>query len=163
GSEKKGVEYSRDDLFANAQCLMTPTDKTLPVTKEKIKHMWTKIGAHVKIISPEVHDEALSFVSHLPHLSAFGLINSIPDQFMEFASQGLKDATRIASSSPEMWSDICMANAKNIVVSLDQYVKILSDIRNAIAAKDQETLLTSFTNANTKRNGILPDAVDNNN
>ncbi|MDO8581195.1 MAG: prephenate dehydrogenase/arogenate dehydrogenase family protein, partial [Candidatus Omnitrophota bacterium] len=71
GSEKQGVENAQEDLFTNAQCIMTPTPQTNQVAKEKVKLLWTKIGSQVKFLSPEEHDQNLSYVSHLPHILAY--------------------------------------------------------------------------------------------
>ena len=113
GSEKKGVAHATADLFEGSTCIMTPTKTTNQVAKQKIKHFWTKLGMEVKLLSPEEHDEILAYVSHLPHLLAYGLMESVPEKYFEYASKGLKDTSRIAASSPQMWNDICMANTKN--------------------------------------------------
>ncbi len=154
GSEKKGVEYARAELFENTRCIMTPTSKTSPVAKEKIKHLWTKLGAKVEFLSPEEHDRILAQVSHLPHLLAYVLMESIPQESLPYAPQGLKDSTRIAASSPQMWNDICMANSKNILHALDEVVKHLSSIRKAVINRDQKTLMNHFTRAKEKRDTL---------
>jgi len=154
GSEKKGVDHASADLFEGSLCIMTPTAKTNQMAREKIKHLWSKVGAKVKIISAEEHDEMLSYVSHLPHLLAYGLMETIPKESFEFASQGLKDTTRIASSSPQMWNDICMANSRNILKSLDELVQHLSSLRKAIVNRDQKSLTQHFTKAKENRDEI---------
>jgi prephenate dehydrogenase len=154
GSEKKGPTYANAALYENASCVMTPTDKTNRLAKEKVKHFWTQLGAQVKMMTPNEHDEALAFVSHLPHLVAFGLMKSIPDQFLELAPQGLRDTTRIAASDALMWRDIALSNHKNILKSLDETVKVLSTIRKAIISSDGPTLEEIFKTAKTKRAGI---------
>jgi len=153
GSEKKGVTYATSDLFENSLCLMTPTQMTNQVAKEKIKHLWAKLGAEVKLISPEEHDEILAYVSHLPHLLAYGLMETISKDHLEFSSQGLKDTTRIASSSPQMWNDICIANSRNIIKALDGLINNLSILRKAIVSRDQKSLIHYFTKAKEKRDG----------
>ena len=154
GSEKKGANFARAELFENSVCLMTPTSKTNQVAKEKIKHLWTKIGANVKTLTPEKHDEVLGYISHLPHLVAYGLINVIPSECLDYATPGLKDTTRIASSSAKMWNDICLANSKNILKSLDELVQHLSFLRRAIVKGDQKSLIQHFTTAKEKRDGL---------
>jgi prephenate dehydrogenase len=156
GSEKSGVENARADLFENSVCIMTPTNLTNQVAKEKVKHLWAKLGAQVKFLSPSEHDEIFGFISHMPHLMAFGLMESIPPQFFEYATQGLKDTTRIASSSPQMWNDIALANSKNILKALDELVKQFSTMRKAIIDRDQNALVHLFTKAKEKRDGIQP-------
>ena len=154
GSEKKGAEFADPDLFVNSTCLMTPTDKTNRGACERVKLLWTKLGAKVKFISPDEHDRILGYISHLPHLAAYSLIGSIPQEFLEYAAQGLKDTTRIASSSPQMWSDICMANKKNIVAALDEMVKNLGSVRKMVVANDQQNLINYFKAAKGKRDSI---------
>jgi prephenate dehydrogenase len=156
GSEKSGVEHARAELFENSVCIMTPTNLTNQVAKEKVKHLWTKLGAQVKFLSPAEHDEIFGFISHLPHLIAYGLMDSIPPQFLEHATQGFKDTTRIASSSPQMWNDIALSNSKNILKALDEFVRQLSTMRKAIIDRDQNTLVNVFTKAKEKRDGIQP-------
>ena len=154
GSEKKGVENASPNLFEGAVCLMTPTERTNQVARQKVKHFWTKLGMEVKFLKPEEHDEILAYVSHLPHLIAYGLMAGIPPQFLEYASQGLKDTSRVAASSPQMWSDICMANTKNILNALDQCVEHLAHFRKAIINQDQKDLTGHFAKAQEKRNKL---------
>lgn len=154
GSEKKGAEHADADLFVNATCLMTPTDKTNRAACERVKTLWTKLGAKVKLLSPDEHDQILAYISHLPHLAAYSLIGTIPQGHLEYAAQGLKDTTRIASSSPQMWSDISMANKKNIVAALDEMVKNLGTVRKMVVADDHQNLINYFKSAKTKRDAI---------
>jgi len=154
GSEKKGPTYANAALYDNATCIMTPTDKTNRLAKEKIKQLWVSLGSNVKMMTPQEHDEALAFVSHLPHLVAFGLIKSIPEQYLEMAPQGLRDTTRIASSDALMWRDIALSNPKNILKSLDETVKVLAAIRKGIVSSDGHALEEIFKAAKTKREGI---------
>jgi prephenate dehydrogenase len=151
GSEKKGVEHASENLFEKAVCIMTPTEKTNQMATQKVKHFWTKLGMDVKLLTPEEHDEILAYVSHLPHVLAYGLIEGIPPKFLEYASQGLKDLTRIAASSPQMWSDICLANSKNVLNALDKCVEQLAGFRKAIVNRDHKSLIQQFTKAQEKR------------
>ena len=153
GSEKKGVVHATADIFEGSICIMTPTTSTHQVAKQKVKHFWTKLGMEVKLLLPEEHDEILAYVSHLPHLIAYGLMESVPTKFFEYASKGLKDTSRIAASSPQMWNDICMANSKNVLNALDLYVEHLAHFRKAIVRGDQKSLINHFTKAqeNQKR------------
>ena len=154
GSEKKGPTYANANLYENASCVMTPTDKTNRLAKEKIKHFWSQLGAHVKTMSPQEHDETLAFVSHLPHMIAFSLMKAIPDQYMELAPQGLRDTTRIASSDASIWRDIVLSNQKNVLKSVDETVKVLSAIRKAIVTSDGGVLEEIFKTAKAKRESI---------
>ncbi|HBR14745.1 MAG TPA: prephenate dehydrogenase/arogenate dehydrogenase family protein [Candidatus Omnitrophica bacterium] len=156
GSEKKGIMNARADLFDDAVCLLTPTDKTHQMARQKIKLLWTKIGCTVKYLTPEAHDEILAYTSHMPHLLAYAIMETIPKEHLEHSGQGLKDLTRIAGSSPQMWNDIFLANSKNVLKALDECVKHLSYIRKAIVARDETALLHHLTAGNEKRNLLEP-------
>lgn len=154
GSEKKGVDHAKDNLFEGALCIMTPTKKTSQVTREKVKQLWARVGAEVKILNPAGHDDSLAYISHLPHIMAFGLMELIPNEYLELATQGLKDTTRIAASSPKMWNDICISNVKNVVKSLDELIACLSQLRLAMINRDEKELVKHFTIAKEKRDSI---------
>jgi prephenate dehydrogenase len=151
GSEKSGIGHASADLFRNTACIMTPTDKTNKVARDKIKQLWTLIGSEVRFMDPAKHDEALAYVSHLPHMVAFSLIKAIPDELLQYGSSGLRDTTRIASSSPKMWTDICLSNYRNVLKAIDESVKSLSEARKAVVARDEQALIQYFTQAKAKR------------
>ena len=154
GSEKKGTAFATGDLFQNSLCIMTPNEKTNRAAEEKVRALWTRLGAHVKTLSPVEHDKVLSYISHLPHLVAYALIGGVPGEYLQYAAQGLKDTTRIAASSPHMWNDICMMNSKNVVQALDELVKSLSLLRKTILSKDEQNLTESFKKSKAKRDAI---------
>jgi prephenate dehydrogenase len=154
GSEKNGVENASADLFEKSTCMITPTAQTHQAALRKVQQMWAKIGASVKTMDPRVHDEVLGYVSHMPHVLAFGLVSAIPETYFENSPQSLKDLTRIASSSPQMWNDICLSNSRNVVKSIDQLVKEMSILRLAIVQKDSQKLMDYFTRAREKRSAL---------
>lgn len=154
GSEKSGPQFGSADLFNGTTCIMTPTDKTNRLAKDKVKHFWTLLGANVRFMSPSEHDDILAHISHLPHVMAFALAKTIPEQYFSYATQSLRDTTRIAASDPKMWNDICVSNTKNILKSLDEYTKVLGALRKAIVDGDQQTLLESFSQAKAARERI---------
>jgi prephenate dehydrogenase len=154
GSEKVGIKNASAELFQGATCIMTPTETTHRLAKERVKLLWSKVGAQVKFMSPEEHDKALGYVSHLPHMVAFALMAAVPNEFLPYAAQGLKDTTRIAASSPQMWNDIALSNKKVVVNAIDEVVKNLSVIRKAISTNDQKTLLNVLKDAKTKRDSL---------
>ena len=133
---------------------MTPTDKTNRLAREKIKQFWTQLGSSVKFMTPGEHDQVLAYISHLPHLTAFALMKAMPDDFLEHATQGLKDSTRIAASDPQVWRDIVLSNHKPILKALDEVVKVLAAMRHAIVSRDQEVLMDIFKQAQSKREGL---------
>lgn len=154
GSEKKGIEFSTASLFEQSHCLLTPTDKTNKGALEKVSEFWTKVGATVKTVSPDEHDAIVAYTSHVPHLLAYGLMDAIPGDHLPFGATGLKDTTRIASSNPELWADICMQNAKNMTKSLDEIIRVVAGYRKAIVVGDENFLVESFKKAKEKRDGL---------
>ncbi len=151
GSEKKGPTYANASLYEGGTCIMTPTDKTNRLAKDKIKQFWAQLGCNVKLMSHQEHDENLGYVSHLPHVVAFAMMKAMPDNCTEVFTQGLKDTTRIAASDPQVWRDIALSNHKNVLKSLDELVKNLAVIRKAIVSKDQDALLDAFKAGKTKK------------
>jgi len=154
GSEKSGPAHGNADLFDRSQCIMNPTEKTNRLAKEKVKHFWSLLGANVRFMSPTEHDEILAHISHVPHLLAFALMKSIPDQFLEYATQGLRDTTRVAASDPKMWSDIFTSNTKSVLKGLDESAKALGVLRKAIVDGDHQALLEALNQAKTNRERI---------
>ena len=151
GSEKSGMAEARADLFKDAVCIMTPTAKTNRMVRDKVKQVWTIMGAQVKVMEPVAHDEVMAYVSHLPHMMAFALARSIPDDHVQHGAASLKDTTRIAGSSAQMWADICSSNSRNVTKAIDEAVKSLSEIRKAVVDRDQEALIQFFNQAKAKR------------
>lgn len=154
GSEKKGPTYANGQLFDGVPCIMTPTDKTNRLAKEKIKQFWTQLGCVVKTMSPVEHDQVLAYTSHLPHIMAFAMMKAIPESYLEHSAGGLKDSTRIAASDPEMWRDISLSNHKQILKGIDETVKALATIRKAIVTHDREGLTEAFKQGKVKREAL---------
>lgn len=151
GSEKKGVEHASADLFEGSVCVMTPLDETHRGAVDRVRKLWTAVGANVKMMPAADHDKAMAYVSHLPHLVAYSLMSSIPDQYLSLSGSGLRDTTRVALSTPELWSDICMANSRNIVKVIDEFTADLSLLRRAVMESDEKALAAHFKKANSKR------------
>ncbi len=154
GSEKKGAAFGSAELFQNTSCILTPTEKTNRGALGRIESFWSRLGARVKVLAPAEHDEILGYISHLPHLLAYGLMETIPSNHLSYAPQGLRDTTRIAASDPEMWKDICLTNQIGILKSLDELVKVLSSFRRAIVLKDENNLLEHFKKSKHKRDAL---------
>lgn len=147
GSEKKGIDFASDKLFANSLCILTPTSHTNKKALKIIQSFWQRLGAKTLILKPPVHDEKIAFVSHLPHILAFNLINSIPPAHLKFASTGLKDTTRIAASDPVIWKDICLSNSKQILKAISKFEIALSNLKRQISRKNSAGLLSEFSKA----------------
>ncbi len=146
GSEKTSVKYASKNLFENAVVVLTPTKKTDKKSLDIVKKLWEKMKAKVKIMSPARHDKILSITSHLPHAVAFALVNSA-DNF-EFAGNGFRDTTRIASSDPEMWADIIFNNQTNVRQAIK---RIKFELEKIEKAKTKEELAKIFRKAKQKR------------
>jgi len=150
GSERVGFANSKAGLLENAYYILTPTNK---IPKERIHHyrqLVETLGAIPLILSPEQHDYVTAAISHLPHVIAFSLVNLVknsdsPEGIMKMiAAGGFKDITRIASSSPAMWQQICMTNTDNISRLLSDYITSLSEIKRALDCKENDTLYHFF-------------------
>lgn len=151
GSEKRGITYAKVDIFKNSLCILTPTPRTAKLALRKIEQLWRKLGAKVVFLSSLNHDRVLSFVSHLPHIAAFSLIDAVPKKYLGFASTGLKDTTRIAASDSEVWSDIFLSNRRNIVNTIALFEKRLSKIKSAINRRDRKQLTLILKGAKRRR------------
>jgi len=151
GSEKRGVLNACPELFEDSLCILTPTKKTSVKAKEEISEFWNELGAKVIFLSAANHDKALSFISHLPHVAAFSLITSVPNQYLKFAANSLKETTRIASSDIQLWADIFLSNRKNMAGSIALLERNLKKIKSAIGANDRGLLLKVLKAANIKR------------
>jgi len=154
GSEKKGVVFACPDMFVKSLCILTPTKKTDLLAFKKIKTLWQRLGADIKILSPLEHDKILAFVSHLPHFISFSLIQSVPDKFLKFAPQGLKDMTRIASSDPIIWRDIFSENKKQLLSSIDKFETTLKKIRKLIRSSNGAKLVKVLADIKNKRDNL---------
>ena len=163
GKEKTGVEAASPDLFRDALCILTPTSQTDPDALAKVRHLWEACGARVREMDPILHDLVLGAVSHLPHVLAFALVNTIAIlqeryvpglDLQAFAGSGYKDTTRIAASSPEMWRDICLWNRDNLLRQIELYEARLNHIKALLKAGDAEGLTREFTLAKQLREKI---------
>lgn len=155
GSEKRGFAHAQDNIFKDTLCILTPTKKTDRASLEKIKMLWLRLGAKTVSLSPDKHDRILAFISHLPHTTAFALINSVPEQYLKFAATGLKDTTRIAGSDTLLWSDIFLTNRANLVKGIETLQKNLSNMKSAIIRKDKKLLFKLLNNARHKRDTLV--------
>jgi len=151
GSEKRGLTNASTDIFKNSLCILTPTKNTTPKALKKIKNLWNKLGARVIFLDPDTHDRILSFVSHLPHVIAFSLIDIVPDKYLKFGATGLKDTTRIALSDSRVWVDIFLSNRENMLKSIESFQNNLSRIKSAINKRDERTLIKILKKAKGKR------------
>ena len=154
GSEKRGVAHARAGIFRNSLCILTPTNKSKKEALGKMRQLWHLLDARVVVTSPSFHDRALSFVSHLPHIVAFCLIDAIPREYLTFGATGLKDTTRIASSEPELWRDIFMSNRKATLDAIASFQNNLAKIKELLRKKDIKRLDAFLSRAKNKRDTL---------
>ena len=156
GKEQSGVEASTADMFEAHRVILTPLPETAVNALDTVTRMWEMCGAEVIQLDVEQHDEILAATSHLPHLLAYALVDCLAgmrerDEIFRFAAGGFADFTRIASSHPQMWHDICFANRNQLLRVLDIFGSHLGNIRTAIENNDSNELLQIFTRAKETR------------
>ena len=155
GSEKRSIANANPSLFKDSLCILTPTRNTDTRALKRIALLWKQVGAKTSIIDPAVHDTILAFVSHLPHVAAFSLIDAVPSQYLQFSATGLKDTTRIAASDSEIWTEIFLSNRQNILKAIFLWQKEISQIQIAIKKKDSRQLSLLLQKAKVKRERLL--------
>ncbi|AVS95749.1 prephenate dehydrogenase [Paracidovorax avenae] len=156
GSESSGVEHAQADLYAGRQVILTPTERTLTDQLGKAEAVWSALGCRVRSMSPESHDAAFAAVSHLPHLLAFAMINSINaqpegDVFLSLAGPGFRDFTRIAASDPKIWRDILLANRTELLAQSRHFTQALQQMEQAMQQGDGQALEDLITLASETR------------
>lgn len=145
GREVSGVENADAGLYQGRQVILTPIERTLTTKLDKARALWQALGCEVLEMSPESHDAAFAAVSHLPHLVAFALMNSIADQpegqdYLSMAGPGFRDFSRIAASDPQMWRDVLIANREELGRQTALFQQALADLQKLIASGQTDDL-----------------------
>jgi prephenate dehydrogenase len=156
GAEKSGVAAATPELFRNKRVVLTPLPENPAAAVSKVEQAWELCGARIAKMNPEEHDGVLAAVSHLPHVLAFALVHDIAArenaaQLFSYAAGGFRDFTRIASSHPEMWRDICIANRDRLLTELGRYTKEVDALRRILESRDPAALEKLFTEARAAR------------
>jgi 3-phosphoshikimate 1-carboxyvinyltransferase len=157
GSEKSGVVAADETLFVNHNVILTPLAESSSKAVILLTKMWESTGAEVLVMAVDKHDEVLAATSHLPHMLAFSLVDTLAQEqdnntdIFRYAAGGFRDFTRIAGSDPTMWHDICLANKHALLAQLDRYTAGLAKLRAAIECGDSESMLGTFTRAKAAR------------
>jgi len=159
GTEQSGVEASFADLYKGRRIILTPTAETDIEAVKKVRTMWEAAGASVNEMDVEHHDEVLAATSHLPHMLAFALVESLARmseqrEIFEYAAGGFRDFTRIASSDPVMWRDICLANRDALLAMVENFRDDLDDLTSAIREQDTGRILKIFQDAKAARDAF---------
>lgn len=167
GSEKTGIVNANPAILVNAYYIITPTAQTPPEDVELFANFVRSLGSIPLILDYETHDHATAAISHLPHMIAYSLVNLVQDQDDEhetmktIAAGGFKDLTRIASSSPVMWQNICLSNREQLLKLMDDYMDKFLEIRHFIAESDCKGMLSFFQSAKDYRDSISVPSASN--
>jgi prephenate dehydrogenase len=160
GTEKSGVEAGFASLYRDRRVILTPLAETDPEASDKVAEMWRLCGALVEYLEVGHHDRVLAATSHLPHMLAYALVHQLSglndnEEIFRYAAGGFRDFTRIASSDPVMWRDVCLANGKALVSLIEHYQQELGRIEAAISAGDADRLLELFGKAKSQRDSLI--------
>ncbi|HFD79139.1 MAG TPA: prephenate dehydrogenase/arogenate dehydrogenase family protein [Gammaproteobacteria bacterium] len=158
GTECSGVEASFAELYRGRRVILTPLPDTDRVAVQRVRAMWQAAGAQVDEMEVHHHDEVLAATSHLPHILAFTLVESLARfsereqrEIFDYAAGGFRDFTRIASSDPVMWRDICLANHDALLAMVEHFGRDLEALKTAIREQDGDRILQIFQDAKTAR------------
>jgi prephenate dehydrogenase len=173
GTEHWGAKAAFPTLFEGQRCILTPSPQTSSEALKKMIRLWRGVGSRVEVMEARLHDRVMGNVSHLPHMIAYALVNSVagarmtfppgdaasgaarsPD-FLSYCGGGFRDFTRIASSRPEMWRDICLMNRTEILAGIARFEKTLRRIRTMIERRRGKALEEEFLKANKARERML--------
>lgn len=160
GSEKTGISNANAHLLENAYYIITPTKQTSQQQMDDFYNFVKELGSIPLVLDYEAHDYATASISHLPHMIAYTLVNLVKEiddeqeTMKTIAAGGFRDITRIASSSPIMWENICMTNQKPLIELMDKYIHALEELKNDIQNASSQILLNKFQDAKDYRDSL---------
>lgn len=159
GSEKTGYANSDAALLKGAYYLLTPTKETNPEYVEWLKNFVNSVGSLCMVLDEVSHDRITAGISHCPHIISAALVNTVADRdnkgyYRQLAAGGFRDITRISSSSPQMWQNICLTNPDGILDFLEDYIARLEQIKTNIKTGDEHALTEFFSNAKAYRDSL---------
>ena len=165
GTEKSGAQHANSGLFRDRRVVLTPVDGTDSGKIDRVCWMWEQLGAQVERMDADAHDALFAGISHLPHVLAYALMEVLtekfpPEELKRYAAGGLLDFTRVASSSPELWLDICQANREHLAPILEQFQGRIGELVEALRNGQSDVLHGSFTTAKKTRDTLRPDGHD---
>lgn len=160
GTEKNGVEASFAELYRGRKVILTPTSATQADALQCVRWMWEQTGAQVLEMEVRHHDEVLAATSHLPHMLAYTLVHTLAnmserDEIFKYAAGGFRDFTRIASSDPDMWRDIALANRDALLSAIRRFNGELAAVEQAVERSDGDALLRVFEEAKCARDRFI--------
>ena len=156
GREVSGVEHAEAELYEGRQIILTPTEATDLAHLDRAEALWKALGSRVKRMTPQAHDSAFAAVSHLPHLLAFAMMQSIDmqpeaDDYLSLAGPGFRDFTRIAASDPKMWRDVLRSNSEEVLAQAVLFREALQELEQAMQARSDQKLEALITKASNTR------------
>jgi cyclohexadieny/prephenate dehydrogenase len=154
GNDKKGARHARVDLFEGRVCVLTPTANTAAEDRLALAEMWTGLGSRVVEMRPDEHDRALAAISHLPHVAAAAVAAATPRELVGLSAGGWLDTTRVAAGDPELWQQILLSNAENVVAAIDHLNERLAALRGAIEGRDPRGLEQLLAEAKQVRDAV---------
>lgn len=155
GSEQRGVEFARDDLLDNADCIVTSAKNTSPAAAGTLKKFWAHLGCSVHSMTPAQHDNIFANISHLPHMIAVAMTNSIPLSQLKFAGKGFMDTSRVASGPENIWTDILLANTKNCDKAIGKIIEELKKLQHAVSTGNKKQTESLLKKARAKRTALI--------
>ena len=161
GSEQSGIEAANADLFRNKCYILVPETAKKTESVTQINDLLKIIGANITTMGIEEHDSVAAAISHVPHVVAAGLVNILGsseddvENKLKLAGGGFKDTTRIASSNSDMWADICMSNADNIINDLEKLQSLIGDVVSLIKNQDRDKIYNYFNKAKCRRDKLI--------
>jgi len=165
GKAQAGVDHAEAELYQDRRAILTPLAQTGAVQLENAKQVWTAIGSHVSLMTPQDHDAMFAAVSHVPHLLAFAAVNALSAQpeganFLSMAGPGFRDFSRIAASDPDVWRDILSANQAEVLKQTSHFRAALDDFEKAIQNNDLQALRRLIVQASQVRAGWILKSSD---
>ena len=155
GSEQRGVEFARDDLFDQATCVLTTTKKSSRRAVQTLREFWSRLGCTLKSMTPAEHDRVFANVSHLPHMTAVALTNANRSEDLKFSGTGFIDTSRIASGPANIWADVLLTNARNATRGIDRIIGELTKLKRAIANENRKQVEVLLDKARDKRAALI--------
>lgn len=155
GSEQRGIESARDDLFERTTCILTVTQKTNRKAVQTLKRFWSSLGCSVKLMTPAEHDRILANVSHVPHIVAAALMNAGDSEELKLAGKGFIDASRVASGPANIWADVLLTNANNTSKGIDKITAELAGFKKAITTQNRRQVEKLLEKAKDKREALI--------
>jgi len=160
GSDRSGIDSAHADLFCDALCIVTPTERSDPRSLKSVMDLWSSLGSKVMAMGPAQHDRVYAAVSHLPHLIAYAMVNTVSDidkSYLSYCGQGFRDMTRIAASSPDIWTDISLLNRQNLIEMIDLFRENLNRMEAQLKTAEADGLRQELLRAKTARESLGQD------